>query len=160
MPNIYRADVEQTVLTVLVDEPTAHPDARHTLVTRALRTAWRNLAQNRADCDPRAGLAAGCDILVRAVEYAGATPGPLQGEYRPRCGFPRKPRAPAQDREEYGLKAPPRRTPPQLSRPRKWQACRLVRKPAHPEGTTGIGVRAATGPVIMAAITSLQWLRH
>ena len=41
---IYRAGVEQTVLTVLVDEPTAHLDASAYLVTRAC-TAWRNLAQ-------------------------------------------------------------------------------------------------------------------
>ncbi len=67
---IYRAGGEQTVLTVLVDEPTAHLDAYSAyLVTRALHRL-AELGATVLIVTHEQELAAGCDILVRAVQTA------------------------------------------------------------------------------------------
>ena len=67
---IYRAGGEQTVLTVLVDEPTAHLDAYSAyLVTRALHRL-AELGATVLIVTHEQELAAGCDTLVRAVQTA------------------------------------------------------------------------------------------
>ncbi len=153
---IYRAGGEQTVLTVLVDEPTAHLDAYSAyLVTRALHRL-AELGATVLIVTHEQELAAGCDTLVRAVQTAqGYT---WTAEANTAC-VPVPAEAPAhllKDREEYEAES---------TAPAGASAAAEV-KEAEPAGLfaslrtlkelTGIGVRAATGPVIMAAITSLM----
>ena len=153
---IYRAGGEQTVLTVLVDEPTAHLDAYSAyLVTRALHRL-AELGATVLIVTHEQELAAGCDILVRAVQTAQGYTWTAEANTA-RVAVPAQ--APAhllKDREEYEAES---------TAPAGASAAAEV-KEAEPAGLfaslrtlkelTGIGVRAATGPVIMAAITSLM----
>ena len=153
---IYRAGGEQTVLTVLVDEPTAHLDAYSAyLVTRALHRL-AELGATVLIVTHEQELAAGCDTLVRAVQTAQGYTWTAEANTA-RVEVPAE--APAhllKDREEYEAES----TAPAGS------SADAEVKEAEPAGLfaslrtlkelTGIGVRAATGPVIMAAITSLM----
>lgn len=153
---IYRASGEQTVLTVLVDEPTAHLDAYSAyLVTRALHRL-AELGATVLIVTHEQELAAGCDTLVRAVQTAQGYTWTAEANTA-RVEVPEQ--APAhllKDREEYEAES---------TAPAGTSAATEV-KEAEPAGLfaslrtlkelTGIGVRAATGPVIMAAITSLM----
>ena len=153
---IYRAGGEQTVLTVLVDEPTAHLDAYSAyLVTRALHRL-AELGATVLIVTHEQELAAGCDILVRAVQTAQGYTWTAEANTA-RVAVPAQ--APAhllKDKEEYEAES---------TAPAGASAAAEV-KEAEPAGLfaslrtlkelTGIGVRAATGPVIMAAITSLM----
>ena len=153
---IYRAGGEQTVLTVLVDEPTAHLDAYSAyLVTRALHRL-AELGATVLIVTHEQELAAGCDILVRAVQTAQGYTWTAEANTA-RVAVPAQ--APAhllKDREEYEAES----TAPAGA------SAAVEAEEAAPAGLfaslrtlkelTGIGVRAATGPVIMAAITSLM----
>lgn len=153
---IYRAGGEQTVLTVLVDEPTAHLDAYSAyLVTRALHRL-AELGATVLIVTHEQELAAGCDTLVRAVQTAQGYTWTAEANTA-RVAVPAQ--APAhllKDKEEYEAES---------TAPAGASAAAEV-KEAEPAGLfaslrtlkelTGIGVRAATGPVIMAAITSLM----
>ena len=153
---IYRAGGEQTVLTILVDEPTAHLDAYSAyLVTRALHRL-AELGATVLIVTHEQELAAGCDTLVRAVQTAQGYTWTAEANTA-RVAVPAE--APAhllKDREEYEAES---------TAPAGASAAAEV-KEAEPAGLfaslrtlkelTGIGVRAATGPVIMAAITSLM----
>lgn len=153
---IYRAGGEQTVLTVLVDEPTAHLDAYSAyLVTRALHRL-AELGATVLIVTHEQELAAGCDTLVRAVQTARGYTWTAEANTA-RVAVPAQ--APAhllKDRAEYEAES---------TAPAGASAAAEV-KEAEPAGLfaslrtlkelTGIGVRAATGPVIMAAITSLM----
>ena len=153
---IYRAGGEQTVLTVLVDEPTAHLDAYSAyLVTRALHRL-AELGATVLIVTHEQELAAGCDTLVRAVQTAQGYNWTAEANTA-RVAVPAQ--APAhllKDRAEYEAES---------TAPAGASAAAEV-KEAEPVGLfaslrtlkelTGIGVRAATGPVIMAAITSLM----
>lgn len=153
---IYRAGGEQTVLTVLVDEPTAHLDAYSAyLVTRALHRL-AELGATVLIVTHEQELAAGCDTLVRAVQTAQGYTWTAEANTA-RVAVPAE--APAhllKDKAEYEAEST---APTGASAPAEV-------KEAEPAGLfaslrtlkelTGIGVRAATGPVIMAAITSLM----
>ena len=153
---IYRTSGEQTVLTVLVDEPTAHLDAYSAyLVTRALHRL-AELGATVLIVTHEQELAAGCDTLVHAVQTAQGYTWTAEANTA-RIAVPAQ--APAhllKDREEYEAES---------TAPAGASAAAEV-KEAEPAGLfaslrtlkelTGIGVRAATGPVIMAAITSLM----
>lgn len=153
---IYRAGGEQTALTVLVDEPTAHLDAYSAyLVTRALHRL-AELGATVLIVTHEQELAAGCDTLVRAVQTARGYTWTAEANTA-RVAVPAQ--APAhllKDREEYEAES---------TAPAGASAAAEV-KEAEPAGLfaslrtlkelTGIGVCAATGPVIMAAITSLM----
>ena len=153
---IYRVGGEQTVLTVLVDEPTAHLDAYSAyLVTRALHRL-AELGATVLIVTHEQELAAGCDTLVRAVQTAQGYTWTAEANTA-RVAVPAQ--APAhllKDKEEYEAES---------TAPAGASAAAEV-KEAEPAGLfaslrtlkelTGIGVRAATGPVIMAAITSLM----
>lgn len=153
---IYRAGGEQTVLTVLVDEPTAHLDAYSAyLVTRALHRL-AELGATVLIVTHEQELAAGCDTLVRAVQTAQGYTWTAEANTA-RVAVPAQ--APAhllKDKAEYEAES----TAPAGA------SATVEVKEAEPAGLfaslrtlkelTGIGVRAATGPVIMAAITSLM----
>ena len=153
---IYRAGGEQTVLTVLVDEPTAHLDAYSAyLVTRALHRL-AELGATVLIVTHEQELTAGCDTIIRAVQTAQGYTWTAEANTA-RVAVPAQ--APAhllKDREEYEAES---------TAPAGASAAAEV-KEAEPAGLfaslrtlkelTGIGVRAATGPVIMAAITSLM----
>ena len=153
---IYRAGGEQTVLTVLVDEPTAHLDAYSAyLVTRALHRL-AELGATVLIVTHEQELAAGCDTLVHAVQTAQGYTWTAEANTA-RVAVPAQ--APAhllKDKAEYEAES---------TAPAGSSAAAEV-KEAEPAGLfaslrtlkelTGIGVRAATGPVIMAAITSLM----
>lgn len=153
---IYRAGGEQTVLTVLVDEPTAHLDAYSAyLVTRALHRL-AELGATVLIVTHEQELAAGCDTLVRAVQTARGYTWTAEANTA-RVAVPAQALAHLlKDREEYEAES---------TAPAGASAAAEV-KEATPAGLfaslrtlkelTGIGVRAATGPVIMAAITSLM----
>lgn len=153
---IYRAGGEQTVLTVLVDEPTAHLDAYSAyLVTRALHRL-AELGATVLIVTHEQELAAGCDTLVRAVQTAQGYTWTAEANT---ARVPVPAEAPAhllKDKAEYEAES---------TAPAGASATAEV-KDAEPAGLfaslrtlkelTGIGVRAATGPVIMAAVTSLM----
>ena len=153
---IYRAGGEQTVLTVLVDEPTVHLDAYSAyLVTRALHRL-AELGATVLIVTHEQELAAGCDTLVRAAQTAQGYTWTAEANTA-RVAVPAQ--APAhllKDKAEYEAES---------TAPAGASAAAEV-KEAEPAGLfaslrtlkelTGIGVRAATGPVIMAAITSLM----
>lgn len=153
---IYRAGGEQTVLTVLVDEPTAHLDAYSAyLVTRALHRL-AELGATVLIVTHEQELAAGCDTLVRAVQTAQGYTWTAEANT---ARVPVPAEAPAhllKDKAEYEAES----TAPAGA------SATVEVKEAEPAGLfaslrtlkelTGIGVRAATGPVIMAAITSLM----
>ena len=153
---IYRADGEQTVLTVLVDEPTAHLDAYSAyLVTRALHRL-AELGATVLIVTHEQELAAGCDTLVRAVQTAQGYTWTAEANTA-RVEVPEQ--APAhllKDREEYEAESTAPAGASVAAETEEAEPAGLFASLRTLKELTGIGVRAATGPVIMAAITSLM----
>lgn len=153
---IYRAGGEQTVLTVLVDEPTAHLDAYSAyLVTRALHRL-AELGATVLIVTHEQELAAGCDTLVRAVQTARGYTWTAEANTA-RVAVPGQ--APAhllKDREEYEAESTAPAGPSAAAEAEEAEPAGLFASLRTLKELTGIGVRAATGPVIMAAITSLM----
>ena len=153
---IYRAGGEQTVLTVLVDEPTAHLDAYSAyLVTRALHRL-AELGATVLIVTHEQELAAGCDTLVRAVQTAQGYTWTAEANTA-RVEVPEQ--APAhllKDREEYEAESTAPAGPSAAAEAEEAEPAGLFASLRTLKELTGIGVRAATGPVIMAAITSLM----
>ena len=153
---IYRADGEQTVLTVLVDEPTAHLDAYSAyLVTRALHRL-AELGATVLIVTHEQELAAGCDTLVRAAQTAQGYTWTAEANTA-RVAVPAQ--APAhllKDREEYEAESTAPAGASAAAEAEEAEPAGLFASLRTLKELTGIGVRAATGPVIMAAITSLM----
>lgn len=153
---IYRAGGEQTVLTVLVDEPTAHLDAYSAyLVTRALHRL-AELGATVLIVTHEQELAAGCDTLVRAVQTAQGYTWTAEANTA-RVAVPAQ--APAhllKDREEYEAESTAPAGASVVAEVEDAEPAGLFASLRTLKELTGIGVRAATGPVIMAAITSLM----
>ena len=153
---IYRAGGEQTVLTVLVDEPTAHLDAYSAyLVTRALHRL-AELGATVLIVTHEQELAAGCDTLVRAVQTAQGYTWTAEANTA-RVAVPAQ--APAhllKDREEYEAESTAPAGASTTAEVKEAEPAGLFASLRTLKELTGIGVRAATGPVIMAAITSLM----
>lgn len=153
---IYRADGEQTVLTVLVDEPTAHLDAYSAyLVTRALHRL-AELGATVLIVTHEQELAAGCDTLVRAVQTAQDYTWTAEANTA-RVAVPAQ--APAhllKDRAEYEAESTAPAGASAAAEAEEAEPVGLFASLRTLKELTGIGVRAATGPVIMAAITSLM----
>ena len=153
---IYRAGGEQTVLTVLVDEPTAHLDAYSAyLVTRALHRL-AELGATVLIVTHEQELAAGCDTLVRAVQTAQGYTWTAEANTA-RVEVPEQ--APAhllKDREEYEAESTAPAGASAAAEAEEAEPVGLFASLRTLKELTGIGVRAATGPVIMAAITSLM----
>lgn len=153
---IYRASGEQTVLTVLVDEPTAHLDAYSAyLVTRALHRL-AELGATVLIVTHEQELAAGCDTLVRAVQTAQSYTWTAEANTA-RVAVPAQ--APAhllKDREEYEAESTAPAGASAAAEVKEVEPAGLFASLHTLKELTGIGVRAATGPVIMAAITSLM----
>ena len=140
---IYRAGGEQTVLTVLVDEPTAHLDAYRPTWSRALRLA--GLAPPVLIVTHEGELAAHCDHLVRA-ELAARLPSTRQR--RPALRFRASPAHLLELKSEHEKpKAAPSWRPPRRGRePARGKARRPARHPAHPQGA-GLN-RCAPSPAL------------
>ncbi len=153
---IYRAGDEQTVLTVLVDEPTAHLDAYSAyLVTRALHRL-AELGATVLIVTHEQELAAGCDTLVRAVQTARGYTWAAEANTA-RVAVPAQ--APAhllKDRAEYEAESTAPAGASAAAEAEEAEPVGLFASLRTLKELTGIGVRAATGPVIMAAITSLM----
>lgn len=153
---IYRAGGEQTVLTVLVDEPTAHLDAYSAyLVTRALHRL-AELGATVLIVTHEQELSAGCDTLVRAVQTAQGYTWTAEANTA-RVAVPAQ--APAhllKDREEYEAESTAPAGASATAEAEEAEPAGLFASLRTLKELTGIGVRAATGPVIMAAITSLM----
>ena len=153
---IYRAGGEQTVLTVLVDEPTAHLDAYSAyLVTRALHRL-AELGATVLIVTHEQELAAGCDTLVRAVQTAQGYTWTAEVNTA-RVAVPAQ--APAhllKDKEEYEAESTAPAGASAAAEAEEAEPAGLFASLRTLKELTGIGVRAATGPVIMAAITSLM----
>lgn len=153
---IYRAGGEQTVLTVLVDEPTAHLDAYSAyLVTRALHRL-AELGATVLIVTHEQELAAGCDTLVRAVQTAQGYTWAAEANTA-RVAVPAQ--APAhllKDRAEYEAESTALAGASAAAEVKEATPAGLFASLRTLKELTGIGVRAATGPVIMAAITSLM----
>ena len=153
---IYRAGGEQTVLTVLVDEPTAHLDAYSAyLVTRALHRL-AELSATVLIVTHEQELSAGCDTLVRAVQTAQGYTWTAEANTA-RVAVPAQ--APAhllKDREEYEAESTAPAGASATAEAEEAEPAGLFASLRTLKELTGIGVRAATGPVIMAAITSLM----
>lgn len=153
---IYRAGGEQSVLTVLVDEPTAHLDAYSAyLVTRALHRL-AELGATVLIVTHEQELAAGCDTLVRAVQTARGYTWTAEANTA-RVAVPAQ--APAhllKDREEYEAESTAPVGASVAAEVKETEPAGLFASLRTLKELTGIGVRAATGPVIMAAITSLM----
>ena len=153
---IYRAGGEQTVLTVLVDEPTAHLDAYSAyLVTRALHRL-AELGATVLIVTHEQELAAGCDTLVRAVQTAQGYTWTAEANTA-RVAVPAQ--APAhllKDREEYEAESTAPAGASAAAEAEEAEPVGLFASLRTLKELTGIGVRSATGPVIMAAITSLM----
>lgn len=153
---IYRAGGEQTVLTVLVDEPTAHLDAYSAyLVTRALHRL-AELGATVLIVTHEQELAAGCDTLVRAVQTARGYTWTAEANTA-RVAVPAQ--APAhllKDRAEYEAESTALAGASAAAEVKEATPAGLFASLRTLKELTGIGVRAATGPVIMAAITSLM----
>ena len=153
---IYRAGGEQTVLTVLVDEPTAHLDAYSAyLVTRALHRL-AELGATVLIVTHEQELAAGCDTLIRAVQTAQGYTWTAESNTA-RVAVPAQ--APAyllKDREEYEAESTASAGASAAAEAKEAEPVGLFASLRTLKELTGIGVRAATGPVIMAAITSLM----
>lgn len=153
---IYRAGGEQTVLTILVDEPTAHLDAYSAyLVTRALHRL-AELGATVLIVTHEQELAAGCDTLVRAVQTAQGYTWTAEANTA-RVAVPAE--APAhllKDREEYEAESTAPAGASAAAEAEEAEPAGLFASLRTLKELTGIGVRAATGPVIMAAITSLM----
>lgn len=153
---IYRAGGEQAVLTVLVDEPTAHLDAYSAyLVTRALHRL-AELGATVLIVTHEQELAAGCDTLVRAVQTPQGYTWTAEANTA-RVAVPAQ--APAhllKDREEYEAESTAPVGASAAVEAEEVEPAGLFASLRKLKELTGIGVRAATGPVIMAAITSLM----
>ena len=153
---IYRTGGEQAVLTVLVDEPTAHLDAYSAyLVTRALHRL-AELGATVLIVTHEQELAAGCDTLVRAVQTARGYTWTAEANTA-RVAVPAQ--APAhllKDREEYEAESTAPAGASATAEVKEAEPAGLFASLRTLKELTGIGVRAATGPVIMAAITSLM----
>ena len=153
---IYRAGGEQTVLTVLVDEPTAHLDAYSAyLVTRALHRL-AELGATVLIVTHEQELAAGCDTLVRAVQTAQGYTWTAEANTA-RVAVPAQ--APAhllKDKAEYEAESTAPAGASAATEVQEAEPAGLFASLRTLKELTGIGVRAATGPVIMAAITSLM----
>ena len=153
---IYRAGGEQTVLTVLVDEPTAHLDAYSAyLVTRALHRL-AELGATVLIVTHEQELAAGCDTLVRAVQTAQGYTWTAEVNTA-RVAVPAE--APAhllKDKAEYEAESTAPEGASATAEVKEAEPAGLFASLRTLKELTGIGVRAATGPVIMAAITSLM----
>ncbi len=153
---IYRAGGEQTVLTVLVDEPTAHLDAYSAyLVTRALHRL-AELGATVLIVTHEQELAAGCDTLVRAVQTAQGYTWTAEANTA-RVAVPAQ--APAhllKDKAEYEAESTAPAGASATAEVEEAEPAGLFASLRTLKELTGIGVRAATGPVIMAAITSLM----
>ena len=153
---IYRAGGEQAVLTVLVDEPTAHLDAYSAyLVTRALHRL-AELGATVLIVTHEQELAAGCDTLVRAVQTPQGYTWTAEANTA-RVAVPAQ--APAhllKDREEYEAESSAPVGASAAVEAEEVEPAGLFASLRTLKELTGIGVRAATGPVIMAAITSLM----
>lgn len=153
---IYRAGGEQTVLTILVDEPTAHLDAYSAyLVTRALHRL-AELGATVLIVTHEQELAAGCDTLVRAAQTAQGYTWTAEANTA-RVAVPAQ--APAhllKDREEYEAESTAPAGASAAAEAEEAEPAGLFASLRTLKELTGIGVRAATGPVIMAAITSLM----
>ena len=155
---IYRAGGKQTVLTVLVDEPTAHLDAYSAyLVTRALHRL-AELGATVLIVTHEGELAAHCDHLVHAEQSASgytwsaslnATRVPVPAE------------APAhllelKSEHEAESRALVEATPAADENPQEEKPAGLFATLRTLKELTGIGARAFSGPVLMAATTSLM----
>ncbi len=153
---IYRAGGEQTVLTVLVDEPTAHLDAYSAyLVTGALHRL-AELGATVLIVTHEQELAAGCDTLVHAVQTAQGYTWTAEANTA-RVAVPAQ--APAhllKDRAEYEAESTAPAGASATAEVKEAEPAGLFASLRTLKELTGIGVRAATGPVIMAAITSLM----
>lgn len=153
---IYRASGEQTVLTVLVDEPTAHLDAYSAyLVTSALHRL-AELGATVLIVTHEQELAAGCDTLVRAVQTAQGYTWTAEANTA-RVAVPAE--APAhllKDKAEYEAESTAPAGASATAEVKEAEPAGLFASLRTLKELTGIGVRAATGPVIMAAITSLM----
>ena len=153
---IYRAGGEQTVLTVLVDEPTAHLDAYSAyLVTRALHRL-AELGATVLIVTHEQELAAGCDTLVRAVQTAQGYTWTAEANT---ARVPVPAEAPAhllKDKTEYEAESTAPAGASAAAEAEEAEPAGLFASLRTLKELTGIGVRAATGPVIMAAITSLM----
>lgn len=153
---IYRAGGEQTVLTVLVDEPTAHLDAYSAyLVTRALHRL-AELGATVLIVTHEQELAAGCDTLVRAVQTSQGYTWTAEANTA-RVAVPAE--APAhllKDKAEYEAESTAPAGASVAAETEEAEPAGLFASLRTLKELTGIGVRAATGPVIMAAITSLM----
>ena len=153
---IYRAGGEQTVLTVLVDEPTAHLDAYSAyLVTRALHRL-AELGATVLIVTHEQELAAGCDTLVRAVQTAQGYTWTAEANT---ARVPVPAEAPAhllKDKAEYEAESTAPAGASAATEVEESEPAGLFASLRTLKELTGIGVRAATGPVIMAAITSLM----
>ena len=153
---IYRASGEQTVLTVLVDEPTAHLDAYSAyLVTRALHRL-AELGATVLIVTHEQELAAGCDTLVRAVQTAQGYTWTAEANTA-RVAVPAE--APAhlfKDKAEYEAESTAPAGASATAEVKEAEPAGLFASLRTLKELTGIGVRAATGPVIMATITSLM----
>ena len=153
---IYRAGGEQTVLTVLVDEPTAHLDAYSAyLVTRALHRL-AELGATVLIVTHEQELAAGCDTLVRAVQTAQGYTWTAEANTA-RVAVPAQ--APAhllKNQAEYEAESTALAGASAAAEVKEATPAGLFASLRTLKELTGIGVRAATGPVIMAAITSLM----
>lgn len=153
---IYRAGGEQTVLTVLVDEPTAHLDAYSAyLVTRALHRL-AELGATVLIVTHEQELAAGCDTLVRAVQTAQGYTWAAEANT---ARVPVPAETPAhllKDRAEYEAESTAPAGASTTAEVKEAEPAGLFASLRTLKELTGIGVRAATGPVIMAAITSLM----
>lgn len=153
---IYRAGGEQTVLTVLVDEPTAHLDAYSAyLVTHALHRL-AELGATVLIVTHEQELAAGCDTLVRAVQTAQGYTWTAEANTA-RVAVPAQvPAHLLKDREEYEAESTAPAGASAAAEVQEAEPAGLFASLRTLKELTGIGVRAATGPVIMAAITSLM----
>lgn len=155
---IYRAGGEQTVLTVLVDEPTAHLDAYSAyLVTRALHRL-AELGATVLIVTHEGELAAHCDHLVRAEQGASgytwstslnATRVPVPAE------------APAhllelKTEHEAEIRALVEAAPAADENLQEEKPAGLFATLRTLKELTGIGASAFSGPVLMAATTSLM----
>ena len=153
---IYRAGGEQTVLTVLVDEPTAHLDAYSAyLVTRALHRL-AELGATVLIVTHEQELAAGCDTLVRAVQTAQGYTWTAEANTA-RVAVPAQ--APAhllKDRAEYEAESTAPAVASAATEVTEAEPAGLFASLRTLKELTGIGARAFSGPVLMAATTSLM----
>ena len=153
---IYRAGGEQTVLTVLVDEPTAHLDAYSAyLVTRALHRL-AELGATVLIVTHEQELAAGCDTLVRAAQTAQGYTWTAEANTARVAVSAQAPAHLLKDREEYEAESTAPAGASAAAEVEESEPAGLFASLRTLKELTGIGVRAATGPVIMAAITSLM----